>query len=554
MNTNPTRKRGRKSQYPRLRVGLVISYLVLATQSWSVAAPPEVTALTPSGIARGQTAEVTAGGTLPTWPLQAWTDCPGLTIEAGTDKGKLKVTAAADARPGLGWLRLVGNDGASAPRPFFVGSLPETAEVEPNNSSKEAQVLNTSTVITGKLQKANDVDVFTIPAQAGQTIVASVIANEMLGSPMDSVVQICSADGTVLAQDNDSRGLDPQIAFAAPREGKYLLRIFAFPSEPNSTIGFAGGDAFLYRLTITTGGFADHALPLAVGPGKATELKLQGWNLSSAAASVDVPETDLRETFFWQPPQQAGLLPLLVTNHASIVAEPTSSREVPQECPLSVTVTGRLDEPKDSDVFRFTAAKGKNLAIRAESDSLGYEIDPVLRVTDDAGKMLSEAESPRRGGEPVLSFTPPADGPYRVEIADLHRRGGLRFVYRLTIAPQSPTFALTLAAGTFQIVPGKTLEIPVTIDRRDGFAGEIEITATDLPAGITPQPVKSLPQGDSAKAVKLVLTAAADAKPGSFHVMGTAAGEKPLTSPARYSTKIGPATFQHHDVWLSVGK
>jgi hypothetical protein len=268
---------------------------------------------------------------------------------------------------------------------------------------------------------------------------------------------------------------------------------------------------------------------------------------------VEIPATELRETFFWQPPDQAGLVPLLVTSHASLVAEPSSSREMPQECALPATVTGRLEEPKDVDVFRFTAAKGKKLAIRAESDSLGYEIDPVLRVTDDAGKVLSEAESPRRGGEPVLNFTPPADGSYRVEIADLHRRGGLRFVYRLSLLSPEPSFALTLTAGTFQIPAGKTLEVPVTIDRRDGFAREIEITAADLPAGITLQSAKSLPQGDSAKTVKLVLTAAADAKSGSFRILGTAAGEKPLTNPARYSTKIGPTTFQHHDVWLSVG-
>jgi Bacterial pre-peptidase C-terminal domain len=532
-------------------------YLVvlLLLTSLASAAPPEVTSLVPTGVTRGQTAEVTAGGNLGgTWPAQVWTDNPGLTIEALADRGKLKVTSTADARPGLTWIRLLGADGASLPRPFFVGSLPEVAEVEPNNSFQERQQLSSSAVITGKLQKQNDVDVFSIPAQAGQTLVASVIANELLGSPMDAVLQICTQSGTVVAQEHDSHGLDPQVTYTAAQSGNYLVRIFAFPSEPNSTIAFAGGDNYLYRLTITTGGYADHTLPLAVQRGKPAELKLHGWNLPTPSAVLEIPTGDLRELFLFQPPDAAGLVPLLVTSHPSLVAETTASRETPQECPLPCILSGRLDEPKDSDVFRFAASKGKTISIKAESDSIGYEVDPLLRVTDDAGKILSEAESPRRGGEPVLNFTPPADGPYRLEIADLHRRGGLRYAYRITLAPVTPDFTVTLAAGTFSIVPGKTLEIPLTIDRQNGIAGEIEISAENLPPGITAAPLKSLPTGDTAKTAKLILTAAADAKPGMFQLLAKSGGDAPLARRVTYSAKQGPSTFNHGDVWLSIGK
>ncbi len=528
---------------------------LLLSCSLAAAAPPEVTSFIPTGVSRGQTAEVTAAGNLGgTWPAQVWTDNPGLAIEALADRGKLKVTAAADARPGLTWVRLIGADGASVPRPLFVGSLPEVAEVEPNNSFKERQQLSSSAAITGKLQKQNDVDVFSIPAQAGQTLVASVIGNELLGSPMDAVLQICTESGTVVAQDNDSHGLDPQVTFAVTQAGNYLVRIFAFPSEPNSSIAFAGGDNYLYRLTLTTGGYADHTLPLAVQLGKPTELKLHGWNLPTASAMLEVPATDLRELLFFQSPDATGLVPLLVTSHPSLIAETTASRETPQECPLPCVLSGRLDEPKDSDVFRFTAVKGKALSIKAESDSIGYEVDPYLRVTDDAGKQLAEAESPRRGGEPVLKFTPPADGPYRLEIADLHRRGGLRYAYRITLTPVTPDFTVSLAAGTFSIVPGKTLEIPLTIDRKDGFAGEIDITAENLPAGITAAPLKSLPTGDTAKTAKLILTAAAEVKPGTFQLLAKSAGDAPLTRRVTYPAKLGPGTFNHSDVWLSIGK
>ncbi|MFN0017084.1 MAG: PPC domain-containing protein [Pirellulaceae bacterium] len=529
--------------------------ILLLPAGLAAAAPPEVTSLLPTGITRGQTAEVIAGGNLGgTWPLQVWTDNPGLTVEALADRGKLKVTAAADARPGLTWIRLMGADGASSPRPFFVGSLPEVAEVEPNHSFKERQQLSGPAVVTGKLQKQSDVDFFSIPAAAGQTIVASVIGNELFGSPMDSVLQICTESGTVVAQNNDGHGLDPQMTYVAPQAGNYLVRIFAFPSEPNSTIAFAGGDNYLYRLTITTGGFADHTLPLAVQRGKPADLKFFGWNLPSPGAVLDVPAADTRDSFFFQPQDAAGLVPLAVVNHPSLVAEISSSREAPQECPVPCTISGRLDEPKDSDVFRFTAVKGKALTIKAESDSIGYEVDPVLKVTDDAGKVLAEAESAQRGVEPVLNFTPAADGAYRLEIADLHRRGGLRFAYRLTLAAITPDFSVSLAAGTFTIVPGKTLEIPLTIDRKNGFVGEIDLSAENLPAGITAAALKSLPTGDSAKAAKLILTAAADVKPGMFQIGAKSVADPALTRRATFPTKLGQSTYSHFEVWLGIGK
>jgi hypothetical protein len=67
----------------------------------------------------------------------------------------------------------------------------------------------------------------------------------------------------VAAQNHDAVGLDPQLVFAAPKDGRYLVRLFAFPSEPNSTIGFAGTDNYAYRLTLTTGADVEPDLPAA---------------------------------------------------------------------------------------------------------------------------------------------------------------------------------------------------------------------------------------------------------------------------------------------------
>ena len=96
---------------------------------------------------------------------------------------------------------------------------------------------------------------------------ADVLANQVLKSPMDAVLQIASAEGFLLAQADDSPGLDPRLVFTAPEAGDYFVRIFAFPETPNSSIRYAGGNDYLYRLTLTTGPYLHHTLPLAFKPG-----------------------------------------------------------------------------------------------------------------------------------------------------------------------------------------------------------------------------------------------------------------------------------------------
>ena len=84
------------------------------------------------------------------------------------------------------------------------------------------------------------------------TLVASLDAQRSLASPMDGVLQVVSDRGFVLAQNNDYAGLDPQVTFRVPTDGRYVVRVFAFPATPDASVRFGGGDRFLYRLTLTT--------------------------------------------------------------------------------------------------------------------------------------------------------------------------------------------------------------------------------------------------------------------------------------------------------------
>src|SRR5207237_8781307 len=104
---------------------------------------------------------------------------------------------------------------------------------------------------------------------------------------------------------------------------------------------------------------------------------------------------------------------------------------------------------------------------------------------DPTGKQLAMAEPKAINKDADLSFAPPADGVYTVEVRDLHAGGGPRFVYRLRVAPPEPDFEVTVAADRFALKPGTPLDIPATIGRKGGFAKDVEVIAEGLPAGVS---------------------------------------------------------------------
>ncbi|MEZ6113565.1 MAG: PPC domain-containing protein [Pirellulaceae bacterium] len=522
----------------------------LLVESSVLAAPPTLNYFYPPGLQRGQTREITASGSFANWPAEVWIDRAGLSVACAADKGKLTVTAADDAEPGVYWLRVRDAEGASSVKPLIVGTLPETDEKEPNNAPNEPQKLAESTVVNGRLEKSGDVDGYAISLAEGDVLVASLVGNAILGSPMDAVLQICDARGFILEQTDDSGGLDPRLTFTATKAGDYTVRTFAFPSTPNSTVNFAGADTFVYRLSITKGPFVDHALPLAFARNAATEVRLSGWNLAGeqATQTVEAPTEDANAVRVFSPDAD-GFVDLPVIDGPVLVAAEDNSLEQPQTIAPPIDVSGRL-AAEQTHAFRFTATKGKKLRLKVLARTLLSPLDAVLLVFDSTGKMLQEIDDVARQRDPELVFTPPADGDYTVAVRDLHRRGGDRFVYRLSVSEVQPDFALSLAADSFVLKAGEPLEIAVTIDRRDGFSEPIEVSVDGLPDGVSAETATSESKGDSAKSVKLKLTSDKAGATGPIRIVGRTGGDTPQQRVAEFDTT--DPRWRLSDAWLTV--
>jgi hypothetical protein len=548
-----------------------LSFL-LAWTTVAAAKPPTLDSLFPPGGQRGETVAVTAAGSFGQWPVRVWTEGEGISVNVLPEKGKLAIAVAPGARVGVHWLRLFDDEGATVLRPFLVGTLPEVLEAEPNDDPTKPQRLETAAVtVNGRLARSGDVDGFAMPLRKGQTLVAALEANRRLGAPMDGLLQVASAAGFVLAENDDAPDRDPLLAFQAPADGTYLVRVFAFPAEPDSRIGFSGGDAYIYRLTLTTAGYLDHVYPLALPRAASLRVEAAGWNIGEPARWLerDVPEAPGDNGDASEPrritldhPLLAGAGEVrLVPYEAAVETEP-NTLEHPQDVALPITITGQIDPPRDQDVYRFASRKDEKWRFQVESRSLGQPLDAVLKIIDAAGKVLAEVDDPgsrRRNTvrDPELAFTAPADGSYRIVVRDLNNQGGFRHVYLLTVAaPLAADYTLTLAADQFVLAPGKPLKIPVTVTRDSGFNGTIDVglEASSLPEGVTAPRVSSAPTGSTAKSVTFELTALTSQGPwsGPFRIIGRVNEAQAKPRPAM-APLVGSSAATDR-IWLTVLK
>jgi hypothetical protein len=93
---------------------------------------------------------------------------------------------------------------------------------------------------------------------------------------------------------------------------------------------------------------------------------------------------------------------------------------------------------------------------------------------------------------------------------------------------ETPSFSLTVNPTTILIDQGASGTLTVTIARAGGFSGSVQVTAEDLPPGVTAAPL-SVAAGSTSGS--LVLSAATDAMvgQGSFTVRGAGSGVDPAT-------------------------
>lgn len=95
-------------------------------------------------------------------------------------------------------------DGKSAPAKLVVlrpGAFAE--ENEDNGGFAKPQPITLPATMRGRIQAAQDVDVFAFEGKAGQRVLAEILAAR-LGSPLDATLTLWNSSNTLLASADDS--------------------------------------------------------------------------------------------------------------------------------------------------------------------------------------------------------------------------------------------------------------------------------------------------------------------------------------------------------------
>ena len=505
--------------FPRLRPGLAGLAVILACHQVKAQVPdaatpaPYLSHLTPLGLSRGTTVELTFAGNDLEDPVALVFDHPGLSAKAvipptppapPTPKAepgkpapmappapprppvtKFMVTATGDVPFGWHDVRMIGRYGVSNPHAFLVTGIAEAQEIEPNNDVPEAKPIAAESAAQGVIGGGTDVDYFKMTLMKGQNL-SLVCQAFSIESPLDAQVELFGPDGKLVVSGRSPIKDDLLLNAVSRADGEHLIRLTSF--------GYQGGGAnFQYRLVASLKGAPQISwLPAAVsGPGQTLRpLNMEGPAGQPAAAgdgALPWPPRRLITSHNLQPkwwttaqadnplcfhPPLVGKAPL--GTPCLVEAEPNDTRDKAQVIPALCDLTGRLDKARDEDWYRVKLAANKPVVLKAIAEQQGSLADLQVVVFGPVG---APGEKPKPDEKTLLdlddappssplgrllwrvtdpapsSFTPPAEGDYliRVRSRTSNFSGGPRHFYRVALGAPEPGFvAASLPASQYR--------------------------------------------------------------------------------------------------------
>jgi hypothetical protein len=392
-----------------------------------------------------------------------------------------RVQIAADAPLGIRYWRVATSQGATPALKFMVGDLPEVTEKEIDGKAGPVEV-KLPVTINGRIFPRENVDIWTFEARKGQAITCEVCAAR-LGSPLDSRLEVLDPKGRSIAENDDYFGADSFLRFTPVQDGTYQVKIH--------DINYKGGQAYVYRLTLTADPYVDRIYPLGGRRGSTTAFDPTGQGLPNRPIEITLPAQGTRAFI-----DRLAVGDKLTNPFAIDLDDLPEYREAepnykPQKAALveiPAVLNGRIDRPGDMDYWSFAARKGDVLELDFRAARLGSPLSGVLIVLDGAGKELFRADGLANGrGDPFLRFVAPAEGKYLIRIEErFSSRGGPDFAYRLRIDHPSnkPDFRLHLPTDALTLILGGEVKLKVTAERLAKFEDAINLEIDGLPKGV----------------------------------------------------------------------
>jgi hypothetical protein len=481
------------------------SLTILACFGLALTAPavdPSFTQTIPAGGQRGAEVQVRLLGNRIDDAQEVLFYQPGISVtkieqvkdkEGKVNDNEVRVTfkIAPDARLGEHALRIRTAGGLSPVQTFFVGTLPNVDEKEPNSEFDKAQKIDLNSTVEGRIE-SEDVDYYLVEAKKGQRLAVEVEGIRLGYMLLDPYVAIQQMDGKVLAENDDSALFvqDPVISTVAPEDGNYIVQV--------RESSYGGGGRSYYRAHIGSFPRPLAAYPAGGKVGDNIKVKFLGDATGEFEHEVKLPSA---------PNEKNGLevkkdnlvapsaLPFRVSPFPNVLeAEPNNEHKQATATDLyaPVALNGVLAEKGDVDFFRFKAKKGQNFDVNFYARRIGSSLDPVLNIYDGNGKSIAGNDDSGGGADAYIRFNVPEDGEYVIRVADHLDRGGPAHVYRVELAEVQDNLVLSVpyvnrndsqTRQAMVIHRGNHFSTIISADRNN-FRGDLEFHTKNLPPGV----------------------------------------------------------------------
>ena len=219
-----------KTRTEPTRLLLLCAACLLLSAGILEAASPSLGSIIPRGGQRGTELEVNFNGDRLADVKEILFYSPGFSLvefKVTNPKHVLaRIKIAADCRLGVHAMRLRTATGISDMKTFFVGSLAELAEKEPNSDFAAPQKIALNSTVSGIVQN-EDVDYYIFEVKKGQRISAEIEAMRLGNTIFDPYIAIMNSGRFEIASSDDSALLrqDSTCQVIAPEDGNYYVQV-----------------------------------------------------------------------------------------------------------------------------------------------------------------------------------------------------------------------------------------------------------------------------------------------------------------------------------------
>lgn len=128
--------------------------------------------------------------------------------------------------------------------PFQTSHAAERSESEPNDKPTTHGVVETDTILNGRIDTAGDTDTWSVKLTEKVPVHFEVFASRLY-SPLDTVLKLLDAEGNVLLQNDDLAAGQPDsmISYTPTKSGIYHVSV-------QDRFASRGGPSFVYRLKV----------------------------------------------------------------------------------------------------------------------------------------------------------------------------------------------------------------------------------------------------------------------------------------------------------------